>query len=59
MGEANASIPTVQPVYGRPMWAAQPSAAGLTSIVWSSKAAIENGMLGTGSFLLITFELEY
>jgi urease len=45
MGEANASIPTVQPVYGRPMWAAQPSAAGLTSIVWSSKAAIDNGML--------------
>ncbi|KAJ9125548.1 Urease [Naganishia vaughanmartiniae] len=44
MGEANASIPTVQPVYGRPMWAAQPSAAGLTSIIWSSKAAIENGM---------------
>ncbi|KAJ9095087.1 Urease [Naganishia adeliensis] len=47
MGEANASIPTVQPVYGRPMWAAQPSAAGLTSVVWSSKAAIENGTIAS------------
>ncbi|GHJ85337.1 hypothetical protein NliqN6_1739 [Naganishia liquefaciens] len=47
MGEANASIPTVQPVYGRPMWAAQPSAAGLTSVVWSSKAAIDNGTIAS------------
>lgn len=45
MGEANASIPTVQPVYGRPMWAAEASSAGIHSVIWTSKAAIDNGMV--------------
>lgn len=43
MGEANGSIPTVQPAYGRPMWAAQPSSVGKHSIIWASKASIDNG----------------
>jgi urease len=45
MGDANASIPTVQPVFGRPMWGAQPAAAALNSVVWVSQASIENGEL--------------
>ena len=44
MGEANASIPTVQPVFGRPMWGAQPAAAALNSVLWVSQASIDNGM---------------
>ena len=43
MGDANASIPTVQPVYGRPMWGAQPAAAALNSVLWVSQASINNG----------------
>jgi hypothetical protein len=48
MGEANASIPTVQPVYGRPMWAAEPSSAGIHSVIWASKASIDNGKYTCG-----------
>jgi urease len=44
MGDANASIPTVQPVFGRPMWGAQPKAAALNSVVWVSQASIDKGM---------------
>ena len=43
MGDANASIPTVQPVYGRPMWGAQTSAAALTSVNFVSQASVANG----------------
>lgn len=46
MGDANASIPTVQPVIGRPMWGSQPEAAALNSIVWVSQASLDKG----GSF---------
>ncbi|KAK8861375.1 urease [Kwoniella newhampshirensis] len=45
MGDANASIPTVQPVFGRPMWGAQPSAAALNSVVWVSQASIDGGFI--------------
>ncbi|OCF34631.1 urease [Kwoniella heveanensis CBS 569] len=47
MGDANASIPTVQPVYGRPMWGAQPEAAGRNSLVWVSQASIDNGTIAS------------
>lgn len=43
MGDANASIPTVQPVLGRPMWGSQPEAAALNSIVWVSQASLDKG----------------
>lgn len=43
VGDANGSIPTVQPVIGRPMWGAQPSAAALNSVIWVSQAAIDTG----------------
>lgn len=45
MGDANGSIPTVQPVIGRPMWGYHPSAAVLNSVVWVSQASIDNGQL--------------
>jgi urease len=44
MGDANGSIPTVQPVIGRPMWGYHPSAAALNSVVWVSQASVDNGM---------------
>ncbi len=50
MGDPNASIPTVQPVFGRPMWGAQPDAAGLNSVVWVSQASIDNGKLDSSLF---------
>jgi urease subunit alpha len=43
MGDANASIPTPQPVYMRTMFAAQPSAAALTSVTFVSSRCIESG----------------
>lgn len=42
MGDANGSIPTVQPVYGRAMWPAQsPAAAALASFVFVSQASLD------------------
>ncbi|CCM04988.1 uncharacterized protein FIBRA_07186 [Fibroporia radiculosa] len=43
MGDANASIPTVQPVIGRPMWGALPMSAALNSVAFVSAASIESG----------------
>ncbi|KAF8755001.1 Urease alpha-subunit, N-terminal domain [Rhizoctonia solani] len=43
MGDANASIPTVQPVYSRPMWGAQPGSAALNSVAFVSKVSITSG----------------
>ncbi|MCO5971348.1 urease subunit alpha [Actinoallomurus soli] len=44
MGDANASIPTPQPVFPRPMWGA--SAAPSTSVHFVAPAAIEDGLAG-------------
>ncbi|HEV3447439.1 MAG TPA: urease subunit alpha [Gemmataceae bacterium] len=41
MGDANASIPTPQPVYARPMFAAYGRAATLCSITFISKVALD------------------
>lgn len=41
MGDANASIPTPQPVYFRPMFGAKGKAAASTSMTFLSKIAIE------------------
>jgi len=43
MGDANASIPTPQPVIMRPMFGAQPLAAGLTSVAFVSRRCVESG----------------
>ena len=44
MGDANASIPTPQPVVMRPMWGAMGKAAGGTSIAFVSSAAAAAGV---------------
>ncbi|ORY51837.1 urease [Rhizoclosmatium globosum] len=43
MGDANASIPTPQPVIMRPMFGASPSATRNTCFAFVSQASIENG----------------
>jgi urease len=47
MGDANASIPTVQPFFGRPMWGAYPGSAARNSISFVSKASIESGTIAS------------
>jgi urease subunit alpha len=44
MGDANASIPTPEPVLLRPMFGAQGSAVGHTSMTFLSQAAVEAGV---------------
>jgi urease subunit alpha len=44
MGDANASIPTPQPVHYRPMFGAFGVTAGKTSLAFVSQAAIDNGL---------------
>jgi len=50
MGDANASIPTVQPVLPRPMWGANPASAALNSVSFVSQVSIELGMIEIGYF---------
>ncbi|KAG1905229.1 urease [Suillus fuscotomentosus] len=47
MGEANASIPTVQPTYGRPMWGSFSSAAALNSVAFVSRISIATGTIAS------------
>ena len=44
MGDANASIPTPQPVLPRPMWGAAASVARHTSLSFVSPAALADGL---------------
>ena len=44
MGDANASIPTPQPVYARPMFGAMPRAAASISLTFVSQAALDAGL---------------
>jgi urease subunit alpha len=46
MGDPNASIPTPQPVHYRPMFAAYGKSVQRSSVVFTSKAAIEDGLHG-------------
>lgn len=41
MGDANASIPTPEPVIGRPMWGSFPGTVGSTCVTFISKASLE------------------
>ncbi|KAJ1300089.1 hypothetical protein OPQ81_002571 [Rhizoctonia solani] len=45
MGDANASIPTIQPVYSRPMWGAHPGSAALNSVAFVSQISIDSGTI--------------
>jgi len=44
IGDANASIPTPQPVLPRPMFGAAPSTVAATSVAFVAPAALENGL---------------
>lgn len=44
MGDANASIPTPQPIISRPMWGAAPQSAQATSVHFVSESAIAGGI---------------
>jgi urease subunit alpha len=44
MGDANASIPTPQPVLPRPMWGAYGRVPARTSVSFVSRAALEDGL---------------
>ncbi|MEV6604388.1 urease subunit alpha [Kutzneria sp. NPDC051319] len=55
MGDANASIPTPQPVLARPMFGAAPRVAAASSVHFVSQAAIDDGLaerLGLSRLLL-------
>ena len=45
MGDANASIPTPQPVLPRPMFGASPRVGASSSITWVAQAAIDDGLI--------------
>jgi urease subunit alpha len=44
MGDSNASIPTTEPIYYKPMFGSLGKAVQSTSFVFTSKLAIENGL---------------
>jgi urease subunit alpha len=44
MGDANASIPTPQPVMARPMFGAAGATAGRTSVSWVAPVALDSGL---------------
>jgi urease subunit alpha len=55
MGDANASIPTPQPVFPRPMFGASPRVAAASSLSFVSQAALDDGLadrLGLGRALV-------
>ncbi|CDO70878.1 hypothetical protein BN946_scf184804.g10 [Trametes cinnabarina] len=47
MGDANASIPTVQPFIGRPMWGSHAASAALNSVSFVSAVSIETGVVAS------------
>jgi urease subunit alpha len=44
MGDANASIPTPQPVLPRPMFGASPAVAAASSLTFVAQAALDDGL---------------
>ena len=44
MGDANASIPTIQPFIGRPMWGSHALSAALNSVAFVSGISVELGI---------------
>ncbi|BGP52043.1 Urease [Rhodotorula kratochvilovae] len=47
IGDANASIPTVQPVIGRPMWGTHAKAAAMNSMLFVSQLSIDSGTIAS------------
>ncbi|KAJ3389324.1 hypothetical protein HDU84_008871 [Entophlyctis sp. JEL0112] len=52
MGDANASIPTPQPVIMRPMFAASPNATRETCFAFVSQVSLQNGPVGVKGYNL-------
>ncbi|HSH23288.1 MAG TPA: urease subunit alpha [Acidimicrobiales bacterium] len=60
MGDANASIPTPQPVLPRPMFGAAPTVAATTSVAFVAPAALDDGLadrLAVGRRLVATADV--
>jgi len=51
MGDANASIPTVQPFYSKPMWGSNAASASLNSVAFVSQISITSGVIGSYGLL--------
>ncbi|EAU85273.2 urease [Coprinopsis cinerea okayama7 len=47
IGDANASIPSVQPFYGKPMWGAQAGSAAMNSVAFVSELSITSGTIAS------------
>ncbi len=47
MGDANASIPSVQPFYSKPMWGANAGSAALNSVAFVSQISITSGTIAS------------
>ncbi|TFK27820.1 urease [Coprinopsis marcescibilis] len=47
MGDANASIPSVQPFYGKPMWGSKPGSAAMNSVAFVSELSISSGTIAS------------
>lgn len=47
MGDANASIPSVQPFFSKPMWGAKPGSAALNSVSFVSQVSITSGAIAS------------
>ncbi|KAI5889173.1 urease [Schizophyllum commune H4-8] len=47
MGDANASIPTVQPYYSKPMWGSKAGSAALNSVSFVSSLSITSGTIAS------------
>ncbi|KAJ2819627.1 Urease, partial [Coemansia sp. 'formosensis'] len=58
MGDANASIPTVQPIISRPMFAALPSAARATCLAFVSQASLDESLGAVARTYRISKQLE-
>lgn len=47
MGDANASIPTVQPFFSKPMWGSHAASAALNSVSFVSQISITSGIVAS------------
>ncbi|KAG6836900.1 Urease [Arthromyces matolae] len=47
MGDPNGSIPTVQPIYSRPMWGSKAASAALNSVSFVSQASLSSGIIAS------------
>jgi urease len=47
MGDANASIPTVQPSFSKPMWGSKTASAALNSVSFVSQISISSGTIAS------------